>query len=155
MAGTMNAPDPTRTPRTEGRDDGAGGAIEGAGGVVFDPRGRILLIRHLDGSWVFPKGHIDEGEDHLEAAMREVEEESGILARPADADATWTTRYVNDRGERRRITWFRLACDEAAPVMREDLFPEGTFLPPDEALARLTHDEDRRLLRRILERTAE
>lgn len=155
MAGTMTAPDPTRTPgQADSSKDGGDPAapeVEGAGGVVFDPRGRVLLIRHRSGRWVFPKGHIDPGESHLQAAVREVEEEAGIAARCLEPTSTWTTRYVNDRGQPRRITWYRLSSEEARPVMREDLFPEGAFLPPEEALARLSHDEDRQLLRRILE----
>jgi 8-oxo-dGTP pyrophosphatase MutT (NUDIX family) len=36
--------------------------VEGAGGVVINDAGAVLLIRHLNGSWVFPKGHIEPGE---------------------------------------------------------------------------------------------
>lgn len=155
MADTMKVPDPTRpSATTRPGDDGAREArpgVEGAGGVVFDPHGRVLLIRHESGAWVFPKGHLDEGEDHLQAAVREVEEEAGVQARCEDPAAHWTTAYVNDRGRRRRITWYRMECDVGEPVMREHLFPEGEFLPPEEAMERLSHDEDRRLLSRILE----
>src|SRR5680860_767344 len=35
----------------------AHGAERGAGGVVFDDRGRVLVLRHAGGNWVFPKGH--------------------------------------------------------------------------------------------------
>lgn len=125
-------------------------ATQGAGGLVFDPAGRVLLIRRVNGEWAFPKGHIDPGEDHLTTALREVEEEAGVRARCPDPDARWTTRYVNDRGVPRVITWFRLAAPQGAtPTMREKLFPEGAFLPVDEALARLTFDEDRALLRAV------
>lgn len=124
-------------------------AIEGAGGVVLDPDGRVLVLRHARGAWVFPKGHLDPGEDHLQAALREVREEAGVEPRSDGSSATWTTEYVNDRGQPRRVTWFRLTCDRTRPVLREALFPEGEFLPVPEALERLTHEEDRRLLRAV------
>lgn len=128
-----------------------GPATEGAGGVVFDPDGRVLLIRHRTGEWVFPKGHLDGDEDHLEAAIREVEEEAGIATRCDAPEASWSTRYVNDRGEPRRITWYRLEAPAGTtPRMRERQFPEGAFLAPEDALARLSFQEDRALLRRIL-----
>lgn len=129
-------------------------AIEGAGGVVFDPDGRVLLIRQRSGEWVFPKGHLDPGEDHLTAALREVEEETGVSARRADRSRRWTTSYVNARGELRTITWFRLSADTGAtPVMREKQFPEGAFVPVAEAMKRLAFAEDRRLLREVADRT--
>ena len=123
---------------------------EGAGGLVFDPAGRVLLLRRDNGEWMFPKGHIDPGEDHLTTALREVEEEAGVSATCPDPDARWTTRYVNDRGVPREVTWFRLAAPEGAtPTLREALFPEGAFLAVPEALQRLTFEEDRRLLRAV------
>lgn len=121
--------------------------IEGAGGVVLDAQGRVLLIRQRKGGWVFPKGHLDPGETHLQAAVREVEEETGVAATCPDPERRWITRYVNDRGQPRAITWFRLLADDGAvPVMREKQFPEGAFLPVATALERLAFEEDRRLL---------
>jgi diadenosine hexaphosphate hydrolase (ATP-forming) len=124
--------------------------VEGAGGVVFNPDGMVLLIRHRKGEWVFPKGHIEDDEDRLETAVREVAEEAGVIARCPDPSATWTTEYMNPRGERREITWFVLATDADRPTMREAQFPEGAFLEPEAALDRLAFDEDRTLLREIV-----
>lgn len=124
--------------------------VEGAGGVVFNPDGDVLLIRHRNGEWVFPKGHIEDDEDRLETAVREVAEEAGVPTRCPDPGATWSTEYVNPRGERRRITWFTLETDTDRPTMREDQFPEGAFLDPDEAMERLAFEEDRTLLRKVL-----
>lgn len=128
----------------------AGPPIEGAGGIVFDPHGRVLVLQHASGAWVFPKGHLEPGEDHLTTALREVQEEAGVEARCPAPEARWTTRYVNARGEPRQVTWFRLATEATATRMREALFPDGAFLEPDEALQHLTFDEDRRLLREVL-----
>ncbi|MEX2501448.1 MAG: NUDIX domain-containing protein [Trueperaceae bacterium] len=125
-------------------------AIEGAGGVVIRNDGQVLVLRRANGAWVFPKGHLDPGEDHLTAALREVEEEAGVRATCPDPSRTWTTRYRNDRGVARRVTWFRLACPAGTePELREALFPDGAFLPPDQAHERLSHEEDRELLRRV------
>lgn len=53
-----------------------------AGGVVVNSRGRILLRKpsgeHAGYVWTFPKGTVDKGETAKEAALREVEEESGF-----------------------------------------------------------------------------
>lgn len=56
-----------------------------AGGILFDKRGRIALVRQRDRKgrwrWTLPKGRIDRGETAEEAALREVYEESGMRAR--------------------------------------------------------------------------
>jgi len=126
--------------------------VVGAGGVVFRPDGAVLVLRHLEGSWVFPKGHIDPGEDALGAALREVEEEAGVQATCPDPGFSETTRYKNARGVARVIAWFLLVTDAEEPILREVLFPEGGFFVPPEARARLSFAEDRRLLDAILAR---
>ena len=52
-----------------------------AGGVVYRWRGDVayvLLIRDAYGHWGLPKGHLEDGESPEEAALREVEEETGL-----------------------------------------------------------------------------
>lgn len=51
--------------------------IEAAGGVVYNAKGEALLIYRRD-FWDLPKGKIDPGETPQEAAVREVQEETGI-----------------------------------------------------------------------------
>ena len=52
-----------------------------AGGVIVRWQGRtpyILLIRDSYNHWGFPKGHVEKGETPDAAALREVEEETGL-----------------------------------------------------------------------------
>lgn len=119
--------------------------------MVFGPDARVLVLRHKNGDWVFPKGHLEPGESALEAARREVEEEAGVRADALTPLVREVTRYHNARGEFREIAWFLLSTPERAPVLREALFPEGAFLEPAEALACLSFAEDRHLLGRMLE----
>lgn len=51
--------------------------IEAAGGVVFNDKKEVLLIKRL-GKWDLPKGKIDGEESDEDAAIREVSEECGI-----------------------------------------------------------------------------
>jgi diadenosine hexaphosphate hydrolase (ATP-forming) len=134
------------------QDRRAHAEVGGAGGVVFRPDGAVLLLRHHEGTWVFPKGHIDPGEDALTAALREVEEEAGVRARCPDPALSETTHYENARGVPRAITWFLLLTDAQRPALREALFPEGGFFTPTEAQQRLSFPEDRRLLSAMLGR---
>ncbi len=51
--------------------------VRAAGGVVVDDDGRMLLICR-NGRWDLPKGKVEAGETLLQAALREVEEETGV-----------------------------------------------------------------------------
>ena len=51
--------------------------IEAAGGIVYNKKGEILFIKRL-GKWDLPKGKIEKEESLEQAALREVEEETGI-----------------------------------------------------------------------------
>ncbi len=53
--------------------------IEAAGGIVKNKDNKVLLI-HRRGFWDLPKGKIDKGETLEQAAIREVEEETGVSA---------------------------------------------------------------------------
>ncbi len=57
--------------------------------VVFNRAGEVLVGERLNllGAWQFPQGGIDDGEDPLAAAQRELYEELGI------ADATLVAEY--------------------------------------------------------------
>src|SRR5690349_10574045 len=50
--------------------------------IVENDNGQILLIRRSDnGNWALPGGGVDLGESVADAAVREVEEETGITCR--------------------------------------------------------------------------
>jgi 8-oxo-dGTP pyrophosphatase MutT (NUDIX family) len=44
-----------------------------------EPVREFLLMRHAD-RWDLPKGHVDPGESEMQCALRELREETGILA---------------------------------------------------------------------------
>ncbi len=52
--------------------------IKKAGGVVINKEGKILVVAQRHNTWSLPKGGVEEGETDLEAAQREVYEESGV-----------------------------------------------------------------------------
>ena len=67
----VNSPDPFSRSNLVGHNTASGLVIE------FD---KVLLIRHpYLGLWIQPGGHIDEGETPESAAIRETQEETGVL----------------------------------------------------------------------------
>ena len=49
-----------------------------AGGIVINNNKDVAIVNQNHDSWSLPKGHIDKGELILDAARREIYEETGI-----------------------------------------------------------------------------
>jgi diadenosine hexaphosphate hydrolase (ATP-forming) len=116
--------------------------VLGAGGVVFSPKGEVLLIRDGNGYWVLPKGHLDPGETPQQAALREVEEETGVKAQIRAS--LKPTHYVNNRGIAREIQWYLMKGQ--GRVRLERGLSGGGFFPLEEALRLLAFGVDVKLV---------
>jgi 8-oxo-dGTP diphosphatase len=117
--------------------------VHAAGGVVVRD-GKVLLVhRPRYDDWSFPKGKLDPGESFADAALREVEEETGVrcsLGRELPA-----TGYIV--GTRPKIVRYWLMAPEAeTPFEPNDETDELRWLAPDEAMQLLSYDRDRELL---------
>ncbi|MFE7903066.1 NUDIX domain-containing protein [Streptomyces sp. NPDC057424] len=76
-------------------------AALGVGAVVHGPRG-LLLGRHRHGTWELPGGTVEPGESLQETVVRELGEETGLVARPEDVRLLGT--LLDDAGGVVRIT---------------------------------------------------
>ena len=96
-------PDPPVQPAPGARPSRAQAREFSAGGVVVRGEEVVVIVptrRAADGSRVLalPKGHVDPGETPVQAAQREVREETGVLAEPVRE--LGETRYWYRRGGR-------------------------------------------------------
>jgi 8-oxo-dGTP diphosphatase len=94
-----------------------------AGGVVWrrgdDGDIEILLVhRPKYDDWTFPKGKCYPGEDDEPCAVREVEEETGLLCRRGDELPT--LEYIDPKGRPKRVRYWAMTPQT------------GTFAPTDE-----------------------
>lgn len=99
--------------------------VEAAGGVVYNQKNEALLIFRLD-SWDLPKGKIDKGETRDEAAVREVQEETGIKTiELGDFLTTSYHTYKNRKGKRvlKPTYWYRMQTSdmELTPQAEENI----------------------------------
>lgn len=119
-------------------------AVLGAGGLVFSDDNEVLIVQYQDGSWTYPKGHIEENEEMEVTACREVLEEAGVEA--TIERKLGVSHYVNHKGIPREVHWFVMRA-ASTEVILEDTFRSGGFYGPQEALRLLNFEEDRQLLR--------
>ncbi|TWT42996.1 dihydroneopterin triphosphate pyrophosphatase [Thalassoglobus neptunius] len=74
--------------------------------VCGTPIRSFLLMKHAD-RWDLPKGHVDPGETEIECALREMEEETGILRQHVTIDPDFCIRqqyyvqYKRDGGQKK------------------------------------------------------
>ena len=121
-----------------------------AGGVVVDERGQFLLIRARDlrnrPVWTLPKGTLAPGETSEQAALREVQEETGYLCRVV-RDLEVVTYWFQRDGQRikKTVSWFLMRPLEKVGDHDHEV-DEVAWADRDEALRRLRYDSDRRLL---------
>jgi len=133
----------------------ADGEERAAGAVLFcerDGRRLYLLLRHDQGGhWGFAKGRIEQGEGELEAAMREIREETGIVDVELVAGVSIESRYPirrEGRPLRKTVTYFAARVRGDAIRLSHE-HTDGRWLVPAEALQILTHAESRRVLEAV------
>jgi 8-oxo-dGTP pyrophosphatase MutT (NUDIX family) len=123
-----------------------------AGGVVYKTEnGNVcyLVIPPKDRKkniWVLPKGHIRKGEGHGEAALREVEEETGVVARLVCPLGEVSFRAMRSAAQEEVRAKFYLMewLFDAPGERREDRALQ--WLPFEQALEKLTFPEGKRML---------
>ncbi len=92
--------------------------INAAGGLVRNSNGDFLMI-HRRGRWDLPKGKLDKGEDFMQAALREVEEETGLTHLKVERPliSTYHTYPYKDSLALKKTTWFEMIYSgDASPV---------------------------------------
>ena len=129
------------------RESSAGGLVvqPGANGTV----GVLIARRTRRGTleWVLPKGHIEHGETPQQAAIREVEEETGIRGRVVATLGTLTYWFVAD-GRRIRKTVHHFLLEAVSGELSDlDIETEHVaWLALSEARERLAYADERALV---------
>jgi 8-oxo-dGTP pyrophosphatase MutT (NUDIX family) len=118
--------------------------------VVFDDDGRILLGRRSDnGRWALVGGIVDPGESPADAVVREVFEETAVVAEPLRVTGVYASPViVYPNGGRSQYVVVGFACRHVSgePTVNDDESLEVAYFPLDDLpslspiyLARIEH----------------
>jgi ADP-ribose pyrophosphatase YjhB (NUDIX family) len=124
----------------ERRDDGSPPLAALIGRT--DRRGRLL--------WSLPKGHVEEGETAEDAAVREVEEETGISGRVVAPLGTIDFWFVADGRRIHKTVHHFLLVAQGGELSADDVEVEQVeWVPLDKLTERLAYADERRLVEQV------
>jgi phosphohistidine phosphatase SixA/8-oxo-dGTP pyrophosphatase MutT (NUDIX family) len=125
--------------------------VRAAGGIVLRGEGPdrsvALVHRPRYDDWSFPKGRLDADEDEATAALREVEEETGLRCRLGPSVGAVT--YRDRRGRAKVVRYFRMDADGGRFTPNREV-DELRWVPIEDAAGLLSYAHDRSLLRQVL-----
>lgn len=126
-----------------------------AGGIVRrDDKILMVKVENLEGQvvWTFPKGHIEKGEKAPEAALREVEEETGYrcgIVKPLERTQYWFKR--DGRLVKKTVTWFLMKPERKTGLPDADEIRDTRWASSDEATALANYKSDQKILATLKE----
>ena len=125
--------------------------VRAAGGVILRGGAGALEValvhRPAYDDWSFPKGKLEGDEDERAAAIREVEEETGLRC-DLDEDLGVVT-YIDGRGRPKVVRYWRMRVPDDAELAAAHEIDRAEWVPLDQAHDRLTYPHDRELLGRV------
>jgi 8-oxo-dGTP pyrophosphatase MutT (NUDIX family) len=114
------------------------------GVIVFD-KDNVLMVQHNKGHYGFPKGHVEENETEEETAIREVKEETSCDVLILNGFREVIT-YSPKENVMKDVVFFVGIPKTKNIKPQEEEVKEVKFYSIDEALKRVTYNEEKKIL---------
>lgn len=121
--------------------------------IVITKRKKVLLL-NSEGEWVFPKGHVEASESLVDAAIREIKEESDIDISSSECLGQVDEFKFYFDGEKavKVIKVLAFLIDRQRPITykEEECFIDGKWVSVSDAFEMLAHDDAKAALRKAI-----
>ena len=118
-------------------------------GCIVIEDGKILLIQQKNGHWGFPKGHIEDDETERNAAIRETKEETNIDVE-IKGNRRYTENYITDKGNYKEVIYYLAKRINGKTKRQESEINAIKWMPVNEAIDKLTYENTRELLKKVI-----
>lgn len=131
--------------------------IFSAGGIVVkneDGQKKILVTQHSKHKgWDFPKGHLETGESSEQAALREVEEETGVIGEIVEKIGQTEYFYYED-GKKvlKTVVYFIMNFVKLGEATTAFEVSDMVWLPLEEVEEKLTFKDTKELWKKARKR---
>ena len=129
---------------------------QSSGGIIINNK-NVLLVSQKHSSWSLPKGHLEKNESPLQAAYREIYEETGIKSLELINYLGSYKRYkigkdpsTEDKTEQKHIHFYLFLTHENISISNDPDNPSTKWVSINEVPKLLTHPEDSRFFKSII-----
>jgi len=127
-----------------------------SGGIIINEFNEVAIVNQNHDSWSLPKGHVEKNETILDAAKREIYEETGLKNISYIKDLGFYDRYRigldgnDDKTELKRIYLFLFSTKKKKLNPIDPLNPEAKWIAPNKVSNFLTHPKDKKYFDNLL-----
>lgn len=131
-----------------------------AGGIItkYDNLNQQVLVllvksnKQKGSHWGFPKGHVESKESIVQTAIREINEETGIIAKLQDSKIFWQNTYEPYPYTIKTVTyfWFKQSNESEPLILQKKEIKTALWINIEDAKKILSYESDVKILEQFL-----
>tara|TARA_A100001015_G_C14980745_1_gene709335 strand:- start:853 stop:1587 length:735 start_codon:yes stop_codon:yes gene_type:complete len=127
-----------------------------AGGIILNDS-KVLIVNQKGNSWSLPKGHVEKKESLIQAAYREIFEETGITSLELIHYLGSYTRYkigkipnTEDTSEKKEIHLYLFLTSQSVTIQNDPDNPISKWVSINDVSNYLTHNSDKKYFESLI-----
>lgn len=119
-------------------------------GCIILNENKVLLVKHNDGHWGFPKGHVEKDETELQTAIREVKEETNLDVEIQE-DKRYVDEYYSSEDTFKQVVYFLATCKNINVKKQEAEIAQIEWVSIEETVNKITYENTKKLFKYVVE----